>query len=402
MAQGIISKMLIEKEASFGVRAATPVQRRVELTEDSVTPDYGFKDPETITGNMTKTANIPTRKSVEGSVGIIAGPENGFAQFLYYAAGAVTTKAGYHRRDYRLAVGVEATYSLVHAPITPSSQVVWKKLAASTAWVQLVLTTDYSIVDNTGVITFVVSLQAGDKIMVSYCEVSTGTYSHIIKTGTSLPSFQYWNWKGQIELYEYAGSKINTLGLTVNSEDFLKASVDLMIQSEDLGTVTGHTYPAGLTLSELLPLLFKDARAYVDYTQNVTFESIDVSLENNIDPSFTIRGSDECKALQETIQNVPIKVTLQFDDQTEYNKVANLTKFAFEFRYGETTGEQIGITGNYYGLQFWAPDVRWEKPDLPTGRDRMILSLDGFANYSSAFDMAYQFVVINTETTISA
>ena len=64
--QGITSKTAIIEEVAYGVFPGTPGMKRVEVSDDSIGPDYGYSDPETITGNLVKTANIRTRKTVGG------------------------------------------------------------------------------------------------------------------------------------------------------------------------------------------------------------------------------------------------------------------------------------------------------------------------------------------------
>ena len=399
--QGITSKTGIIEEVSYGVFPGTPGMKRVEVADDSLSPDFGYSDPETISGNLVKTANIRTRKTVSGSINIIGGPENGFGNFLKFGSGQETViNDGYHwRENFTYLVG-ETVQTLAYAPIVTSSQRVWYKTALTGVWRLLVLTTDYTIVDATGVITLVVPAAADDLLLVSYGESVSGVYSHIIQSSTDIPSFQYWNTEGGVELFEYTGSKVNTLSVSVNSEDFLQASVDLICQDERYGTVTGHTFPPELVLSNLDPFLFKHANVEVDFIANFDYESVEISLDNALDPVYTIRCSDTVKDLTPTIQTVALSAEIEFNDMIEYNQVVDGTFFIVKVEYGKCAGFEIGTTNRNYSFEFFAPRVRNEAPDLPTNRDRMILSVEGFANYDSQFDMAYEWVLINTESTL--
>lgn len=398
--QGITSKTGILEEVTYGVFPGTPGMKRVEVADDSISPDFGYSDPETITGNLVKTANIRTRKTVTGSVNVIGGPENGFGSFLKYTSGQETVLAGYHWRENFTMTDGQTLVTLTYAPITASSQRIWYKTLLTGVWRLLTLTTDYTIVDATGAITLVTPAAIGDIVLVSYAEVVSGVYSHIIQSSTDLPSFQYWNTEAGVELFEYIGSKVNSMTVNINSEDFLQGSVDLQMRDEVYGTDTGHTFPPELVLSNLDPFLFKQARVEVNFVDNTNYESIEISTDNALDPVFTIRCADTVKDLTPTIQTVALSGEIEFNDMTEYNQVVNGTFFILLVEYGKCQGVEIGSTGRNYSLDFFAPRVRNEAPDLPTNRERMILSVEGFANYDSQFDMAYEWVLINTESTL--
>jgi len=400
MVQGITSKAGIIEEVTYAVFPGTPGMKRVEIADDSINPDYGYSDPETITGNLTKTANIRTRKTVSGSISIIGGPENGFGSFVKYASGQNTVLNGYHWREHFTLTLAQSAINLTYAPITAASQRIWYYTKLTGIWRILVLTTDYTIVDATGVITLVVPAAVDDEVRVSYAEVVVGIYSHIIQSSNNLPSFQYWNTEGNVALFEYIGSKINTMSLTVNSEDFLQSSIDLICRDEVYGFDTGHTFPPELVLSNLDPFLFKEARILINDVENIDYESLEFSIDNALDPVYTIRCADTVKDLTPTIQTVALSGEVEFDDMVEYLQVKNGTFFALQVEYGKCQGVEIASTGRNYSFEFFAPRVRNEASDLGTNRDRMILGIEGFANYDSQFDMAYEWVLINTESTI--
>jgi len=398
--QGITSKTAIIEEVAYGVFPGTPGMKRVEVSDDSIGPDYGYSDPETITGNLVKTANIRTRKTVGGSINVIGGPENGFGNFLKFSAGKVTTLNGYHWREHFTLIAAQTEITVANPTVVSASERVWYYTKLTNIWRLLVDTTDYTLVDGTGVVTLVVAAATDDELIVSYAEDVAGVYSHIIQSSTDIPSFQYWNTEGGIELFEYTGAKVNTATFTVNSEDFLQASVDLICQDEKYGTITGHTFPPALVLSNLDPFLFKQAQVIINHVANVDYESIEVGIDNALDPVYTIRCDDTVKDLTPTIQTVSLSGEIEFNDMVEYNQVDQGTFFFLQIDYGKCQGVEIGTTGKNYALEFFAPRVRNEVPDLPTNRDRMIFSVEGFANYDSQFDMAYEWVLINSESSI--
>lgn len=400
MAQGITSKTYIVDEVSYGVFPGTAAMKRIEVKEDNITPDYGYSDPETITGSLTKSPNIRTKKTVEGSLGIVAAPENGFGRFLKYGCGTATTKAGYHWREHFTLAALDDTVTLAHFPVSTGSQRVWYYTKLTNTWRPLVLTTDYTIADATGVITLVTAAAVGDEVIVSYCEDVAGVNSHFITSSTGLPSFQFWDTKGGLDLFEYTGCKVNTLTISINAEDFLSASCDLMVQDEKLGSETMHTPPPGLLLSNLDPFIFKQSNVLVNHLADNTYESVEIGIDNAIDPVYTIRCDDTVKDLTPTIQTVTISCELELSNMLTYNKVRNGDFFFFAVEYGKCQGVPIGSTGRNYSFEFWAPRVRHESGEAPTVRERLKLTVEGFANYDSQFDMAYEMVLINSEASV--
>ena len=404
MALGVLSKMLVIDEATFGIYNPAATKKRVELSDDSMSTDFGYTDPETITGDRVKAENIQTRKAVEGSVSIIAAPENGFTKFLKYACGKVTTYAGEFKRE-RLTTITGTTATLANAPITAASYTLYKKVLNG-QWT--LMTEDYgstpsgnefSINVTTGEITFGTALIATDEVMVEYCKEVAGVYSHKF-TAYNQPSFQYWNKKGNIELFEYTGCKIDQMTINVNSEDFLKADCDIIAQDEKYGTDTSHVYDDTLQLSPLDPYLFKQATAKLDWTAETMLENIEIGIANNLDARYSIRGDNTARAIIPGKQEFSLNTELEFTDMTYYNKFRNATKGILEVIYGLTNGVEIGATGTYYQFQIFVPNFRFESADLPTSTDTMMISSEGFSNLDKGLNYSYQLVIVNSEATV--
>ena len=403
-ALGVLSRMLVIDEATFGVYNPAATKKRVELADDSMSADLGYKDPETITGDRVKAENIQTRKSVKGSPSIIVGPENGFTKFLKYACGKVTTLAGEFKRE-RITGVTGTTYTLASNPITAASYTLYKKIVGG-SWVKM--TEDYgatpsgnefSINVSTGEITFGTALISTDQVMVEYCKEVSGVYSHIF-TASDQPSFQYWNKKGNIELFEYTGCKIDQMTINVNSEDFLKASCDIVAQDEKNGTDTSHVYDDSLILSTLDPFLFKQATAKLDWVSDTMLENIEIGISNNLDARYSIRGDNTARAIIPGKQEFSLKTELEFTDMTYYNKFKNATRSVLEVVYGLVNGVKIGSTDTYYQFHIFVPNFRFESADLPTSSDTMMIAADGFSNLDKGLQYSYQFVIVNSEATV--
>ncbi|HNQ20170.1 MAG TPA: phage tail tube protein [Bacteroidales bacterium] len=404
MALGVLSKMLVIDEASFGVYNPAATKKRIELAEDSMSIDLGYTDPETITGVRVKADNIQTRKSAEGSVSIVAAPENGFSKFLKYACGTVTTKSGEFKRE-RFTNITGTTFTLAEAPVESGTVTVYKKIVGGnwTAQTEDLGATptgaEYSINLTTGEITMGTALSATDQVMVEYCKTVSGVYSHIFTSGDQ-PSFQYWNKKGNIELFEYTGCKIDNMTVTINSEDFLKADCDIIAQDEKYGTATGHTYDDSLQLSALDPFIFKQAGVKLDWVTDTMLESIEISIANNLDPKYSIRCDNTVRAITPGKQEFSLNVELEFTDMTYYNKFKNAERGVLEVIYGLCNGVEIGSTGTYYQFQVFVPNFRFETSELPTSSDTMMISAEGFSNLDKGLNYGYQLVLVNSEQTV--
>lgn len=403
-ALGVLSKMLVIDEAAYGVYNPAATKKRVELAEDSMSIDLGYTDPETITGVRIKADNIQTRKTVEGSVSIVAAPENGFTKFLKYACGTVTTKAGEFKRE-RFTGLTGTTVQLTDYPVESGTVTVYKKVVGGN-WIpqteDLGATptgAEYSIVLATGEITMGVALGATDQVMVEYCKEVAGVYSHIFTAGDQ-PSFQYWNKKGNIELFEYTGCKIDNMTVNINSEDFLKADCDIIAQDEKYGTVTGHSYDDTLQLSALDPFVFKQAGATLDWVTETMLENIEISISNNLDPRFSIRCDNTTRAITPGKQEFMLSTELEFTDMTYYNKFKNADRGVLEVKYGLCNGVEIGSTGVYYQFHVFVPNFRFETAELPTSTETMMISAEGYSNLDKGLNYGYQLVLINSESSV--
>jgi len=408
--QGILAKHVIYTEAAFGTMPATPAYTRVELQSFEPEVDYGYKEPETISGTLVPAADVRTRKTVKYSTGMLAAPENGFEKLLKYITGAVTTVAGYFRSEWFTADGAETSVTLAFAPITATSESLYFFDASAGTWALLTRvasgpsTGEYSINNTSGVASLGFSLAAGDKILSRYCEVVSGVYSHVYTASVgTLPSFGVLeNLPTDLDVREVPGGKVNSASMTIGSEDFLAASLDIMAQEEALGSETGHTFPAGTTMSNLQKFLFKDAAIYINGISTDLYESLDIAFENNLDEAFTIRCADTVRDLAVTKQRVGLSGSLLFEDLVEYNRVRNGTFFMLEVVYGLCHGEEIGTTDRNYGLHFWATNVRHQSGTPPTQLERMRIDVEGFANPHPNLDnKAYEIVLINTIASIA-
>lgn len=403
MGIGVLSKMLIVKEDTFGEYAAGNTKQRIEATENSLLGKYDYKDPETISGELVKAPNIQTRKNVEGAIGIVAAPENGFPEFLKYATGSVTTYSGEFKRE-RQTNKTGTTLTLAEDTLTASSDNLWKKSAGG-AWTKLTRVAsapaagEYSIDSATGVITLGDAAIATDEFMATYCVTAAGVYSHVFRPGTC-DSFQVWDTKGGIELFEFTGCKIDSLALSINAEDFLQADINIIAQDDALGTDTGHTFPE-LTLSPLDPFIFKQAKAKLDWVDEVMLEKIDLEISNNLDARFSIRGANTCRAITQNKQEVSVSTELEFTDMTYYNKYKNATFSVLEVIYGLVNGVNIGSTSVKYQFHLFVPNFRFESADLPTTPDTLMIASEGFANRDPGLGFGYEMVIVNGKSSVN-
>ncbi|HNY10697.1 MAG TPA: phage tail tube protein [Candidatus Wallbacteria bacterium] len=404
MANGIESKILIIHEDEFGVYASGNTKKRIEVTENSVLGKYDYKDPETISGELVKAPNIQTKKTVEGGNGIICAPENGFPEFLKYALGSVTTYAGEFKRERQ--TNKTGTFLSVNTiPVTVGSDFVWKK-ATGGVWTKLTrvvsdpTANQYSISIAAGEITLGTAAVSTDEFMITYCKNVAGVYSHVYRPGTR-GSFQVWDTKGGIELFEFTGCKIDSFKLSINAEDFLQADCSIVSQDDALGSVTGHTFPEELTLSPLDPFIFKQAKAKLDWVDETMLEKIDIEIKNNVKARFSIRGADTCRNITSGKQEVSISTELEFVDMTYYNKFRNATFGVLEVVYGLVNGVKIGSTNVTYQFHIFIPNFRFESADVPTTPDTLVIASEGFANRDAGLGFGYEMVVVNSQPAIA-
>lgn len=403
MGNGIESKILIVKEDLFGEYASGNAKKRIEATENSVLGKYEYKDPGTISGELVKAPNIQTKKTVEGSISIVAAPENGFPEFLKYALGSVITYAGEFKRERQTNI-TGVTLTLANVPLTVGSDSIWKKVVGG-VWVKLTrvalspAANEYSIDETTGEVTLGTAAISTDEFMITYCKVVVGVYSHVYRPGAR-GSFQVWDTKGGIELFEFAGCKIDKISLAINADDFLQASCDIVAQDDAIGTETGHIFPTNLVLSPLDPFIFKQAKVKLDWLDDAMLEKIDIEIANNVEARFSIRGADTCRNITSGKQEVSIKTELEFTDMTYYNKFRKATFSILEVVYGLVNGVKIGATNSTFQFHVFVPNFRFESADVPTAPETLVIASDGFANRDAGLGFGYEMVVVNGQPTV--
>lgn len=395
MSLGDISTMAIAVESSFGVLPGSPSWKAVELSDEGIESKLNYEDPETIKGNRLKSDNIQTRKEVSGDLSFILAPENGTAQFLKLAAGSATTYAGAFKRSKAVLTAGDTAVSLYSAAITSGTETVFINgvLAAKTA--------DYTIDYGTGELTVVAPLTADGTIEYSVCRSIAGVYSHIFKSGSALSSFAYWNNKGLVEIFEYNGLKVDKLDIEITAENFFSGKLSVIGKDEAMGSeqTPADTFPV-VTLSQLNPFLFKQAKVLVDWTADANMEKLGFSIENSLDPRFTINATDTVNKITPGKQTIPINLELEFDSMTYYDLFRNGTFKVIEIVVGDDNGVAIGTTGINYGLQFFFPRVRFETAKVPTKTGALVLTADGFANYDATRSSGFEIVLINSESSL--
>lgn len=410
---GAETKFLVFNETTFRQPWSAEARKRLALTEESLELDKGYEDVGEITGVRAQTAKVPGKETVSGAVGVVAGPENGFAELLASAAGGVETIEGAFKRDYLTVAAT--TETLTGSPLTVGNEKIYIRTPpVAEAFEKWQLMTkvvgvpasllEYNLDELTGELTLHASA-VGKQLLAHYTKDVAGVYSHLIKPATEVPSFGLWSTKGGVDLFEFAGCMMNGASLEATSEGFLGLTGDVIAAKQYVASLdaTGHTFPAGLTLSALDKFKFAQARVLLNFAINADFNAITWEIANNLEQYWTLACDAAAKRVFPATQENTVGVSLVFENMTHYTRYIRETFFSLELEYGGcANGVPIGATGENYRFYVYFPKYRIEGAPLPVAPEKIMLEGTGTANLDEGLDYAYLAVIVNGQASLFA
>lgn len=226
-----------------------------------------------------------------------------------------------------------------------------------------------------------------------------GPYTHVIKVGTSLPSFTIEKGYSDIaQFIKYNGCKINKFGLVCSPSGFQKASFDILGAK---ATASGTSFDA--TITDLGDSCFDGFRisAVTEGGAPITgITEITINMENGLDgDTFTIGGAGIRGSINEGLTRVSGTIKGFFENLTLYNKAINQTESSLKVTY--TMGTGLGSAGNE-SVEINIPELLYAAGDPPiAGPKGIFYSLNFMAYYANDAGASAAIITVkNTQVTI--
>jgi len=187
-------------------------------------------------------------------------------------------------------------------------------------------------------------------------------YTHVVKIGTSLPSFVLE--KGFTDISQFAlytGCKINKMTMGAKGDSFDDISFDLLGAKE---TISGTSFDATPTAITFAP--FSGFSAAIEEGGSTIANVIEIgtiTVENNLDGNVYCLGSNgERVSLPEGAVKVSGSMAAMFENLTLLNKAKNSTESSLKITWSNGTG--AGTVGNE-SLEIFIPELIYS-PSTPT------------------------------------
>jgi hypothetical protein len=145
---------------------------------------------------------------------------------------------------------------------------------------------------------------------------------------------------GTVRAFTYAGTKINTLDLSVSVGELLSAEFGIIgTTAESIGSVTAASYASNLEL-----LHFAGAAITVAGTA-YPCKDFSLSVNNGLTADRFVLGSQVAQQpIASSLAEVTGTLTAEFVDATAYNRVVNATHAAVVATFTDSTGDSITVT----------------------------------------------------------
>lgn len=184
--------------------------------------------------------------------------------------------------------------------------------------------------------------------------------------------------------YEFKGCVVNTLQLNFsNTDKILKASLGII--AKDGGYVT----KTAMALETTNPFLWENVKIGIGGTAagapNLDCESFTLNWDNKCVPKYTLNNTAIARRIiRSGYREIPITFTMDFIDQTEYDKFLAGTEQQFQIIFeGAVVGADAASTP--YTLDINFPKVRYTAfPINIGGPGRLTVSVTAKAKYDAA------------------
>jgi hypothetical protein len=145
---------------------------------------------------------------------------------------------------------------------------------------------------------------------------------------------------GTVRAFTYAGTKINTLDLSVSVGELLSAEFGIIgTTAESIGSVTAASYASNLEL-----LHFAGAAITVAGT-SYPCKDFSLSVNNGLTGDRFVLGSQTAQQpIASSMAEVTGSLTAEFVDAVAYQRVVNATHAAIVATFTDSTGDSITVT----------------------------------------------------------
>jgi hypothetical protein len=191
--------------------------------------------------------------------------------------------------------------------------------------------------------------------------VSTGVYSHVFEAGNftnTLASLSFNVRKGDTQVWQYQGGRVNSLKLTANVGEPLKLSADFVFK--DSSTLTNDV-SAVLSLTSYIPWTFVHGTfTYSATAQKVT--GFELSIDNGLksDKDARALGQNTLVVLPATRREIGFKITQRFDTTATWASFMEMTSGAVQLVFTSTDSLS---SSNFPKLTIDMPKVGMRSPD---------------------------------------
>jgi len=241
------------------------------------------------------------------------------------------------------------------------------------------------------------------KIELQYFRYVSGLYSHVFEEaqpGESLPSYAMTEDRvvhGGV--FGWNGVMVNELSMTINTDGFIVGDAAIIGMREFTNTEDDIEYPTGLTYSDLKPFLFRGTNLYLNDELNVDMESLEWSMNNNLEGRPTISRTNYITKIRRGSREIEVNLSRLFENMELYMAFKTAENVSI---ITDTLGEEVvSIPGEYYHLIVEMPKLRLTEntPGLDASSEAVEEPTakalpDPVENY------AIRVVVVNTESGI--
>ncbi len=240
------------------------------------------------------------------------------------------------------------------------------------------------------------------KGVLGSCTTSgTDPYTHVLKVGTSIPSFTIekgFTDLGTPQYMKYNGCKIGSMGLNIKPEGFQEVTFNFIGAKETVGT---SSFDA--TMTDLGKQSWSGFEGTVKEggSSIATIMEASINVENGLDESiFCLGGAGIRSDLPEGMVKVTGSIKALFDAITLYNKAIGGTESSLEFIFTKGTG--AGSAGNEK-LTITIPELIYEpKTPVVSGPSGIMVDLAFRGYYANDADAsAIHMELINTESVLT-
>lgn len=403
-AQGALSQILIQREASYKTASSTVKSKKVYFIDEAVKFSSGIDKSPTIRG----AARHPSQGS-SGNVEV-AGPFSAELQaniFAWFAAlGSVETAQTGGTMGTALtspSAVIDATNCIMTVTSTAHGLVAGDTVEITGLTAPTSLNSKvFAVFDAPTANTFKIAIPINTTTTFTLGsgaikKVTTpGTvFTYTLKAGGALPSYIYEKGFPDIGQYmKYIGCLCGGFSFDVLPSGILKVSYNWMganrtgaSSSFDTGTPVDN----GKRVFDAMSLAATDTKE--GGSASAIIKSLSFNFDNQLDgDTFVVGGQGSRAAINSGVYSIGGKISAVFQDQTLYNKAINKTETSFDLTFKR--GDGGGTDGNE-SMQIVTPELNLANTDpVISGPKGILFETDFDCYYDNAADATALKIII--------